>query len=108
MDRWLGKTFVLLLVLGIGIFYGITISKEGIEHIHGPLPDEALDDSAAVEAEVLPAASDQPSVQRMPAAVQSEPETLLMRLVHKLSGLLRLLADGLIRILVGLGEAVLS
>jgi hypothetical protein len=128
--RWLLAAFALL----FGVFYGVSVTREGIGHIYGPLEAAGPADDAAgghVRAEA-PERTDAPK----PALKRGQPgtsgglaageptdeyafaadewrrlpaeQTALSRIVGKTGDLLRILADGFIRLLVGLGEAVLS
>lgn len=108
----MGKLFLLLAVLGVGIFYGISLSKDGIEQIHGPLAyteaEPEPENHVTAEAMAEPHSTTKVATPGAESSYKSGSDSLIMRLLNKLGGLIRLLADGIIRILVSLGEAVLS
>ena len=113
VDRFMGKLFILLLVLGIGVFYGISISKSGIEQIHGPInQEEAVVDKPVAESELVQEVAEVKQVdERVVLSTQADipnSDTLLTRLFDAVGSLLQRLADGIIQLLVNLGEAVLS
>lgn len=116
---------LLFAVLVVGVFYGISITKEGIGRIHGPLDGEAAsDESPAQRAGPDPVRADGwaeaddgdlrqteeegTEKKRMAQRSKPAPETAISRLAGKAGELAGLLADGLIRLLVWLGDAVLS
>lgn len=117
VDKALGKLVLLLFVLGFGVFYGVSISKDGIGRVHGPIDPQQSEiaDEAGGEPEFQPAADEvtaQPEQPEQPAsefeAIRPVSESVLVRLIDKIGSLLNYLADRLIRFLVRLGEAVLS
>lgn len=116
---------LLVVVLVVGVFYGISITKEGIGRIHGPLdgaveaedaPDRWLEADAGDAGGRGPVAGAKDNGQEQPEGLETDPygkpasatDSALSRLAGKAGELARLLADGLIRLLVGLGDAVLS
>ena len=113
MDKLLGKLLLLMVVLGIGVFYGVGISKHGIEQVHGPIEEQeaaAEDEPSEDEAS---ASSQQGAVidERGTDLVSKElppPSSALGRIFDKIASLLGFIADGIIRFFVGIGEAVLS
>lgn len=127
MGRQAGRMLTLVFVLVLGVFYGISVSREGIGQVYGPLEFE---EAAAAEEERIGTAErddgfppwEEAAGSGAGEAVAAEPappdepalhggrtgETAMNRIAGKAGDLLRLLADGLIRLMVGLGEAVLS
>jgi hypothetical protein len=123
--RWLLAAFALL----FGVFYGVSVTREGIGHVYGPLEAAGFPDDAAAGGHVRAEAArpavkggisgaaggwtgDGPAGESMLDAEEwrrlPAEQTALSRIVGKTGDLLRILADGFIRLLVGLGEAVLS
>lgn len=121
MDKWLGKTGVLLFVLAFGVFYGIDTANRGIERVHGPLPDSAV---SSAEQRAEPAAAEELGVvmdhrERMNAlreqgdeqAAAPPPEVSLSpfsKILSWIGSALHALADRLIRLVVELGESLLT
>lgn len=108
MGKWAGKGLLLLFVLMLGVFYGISITQEGIEQIHGPIDQQEEKREKASE---LPAGKEmngQDLFRAEPVRHRPEGKTAISRIVGKAGDLLRLLADGLVRLAGKLGDAVLS
>ena len=112
VDNVVGKLLLLLVVLGIGVFFGVGISRDGMEQTQGL---DASEQQKKAEVTVdnikdemaVTAAADEAAASIVTRELPTS-ETFIMRLLGKLGSLLQLLAEGLIRLLVGLGEAVLS
>lgn len=123
MDRLLSKLLLLIIVLGIGIAYGISITRDGIESVNGPLGHTAgaaagMQAETSVheqaDAEREPAITDMDEVSRLPETgpqvnpVRPNSDSMLSRIFHKTGSLIHLVADHLIRFVIGIGEALLS
>ena len=120
MSRSGGKLLLFLFVLAFGIFYGISLTSDGIEEIHGPLGDvteSTIEDTNAADSpskhtmkttqEDIGTQNEQLSGAEI-KPVSPASHSLLTKLLDKLGSLLNLLADRLIRLIVKLGEAILS
>ena len=105
MDKSLWRLAVLLFVLGFGIFYGVSLSKHGIEQINGPIVETEADSTADVQQTPPPEA---PSEQATATTVQPPVNQGIFALFDKIGSLLNKLADGLVHLIVRLGEAILS
>lgn len=125
MDRWAGRVLLLVVVLIIGVFYGISITRDGIAGVYGPQdgatePGESYEwrsepesgqTGGAREDDGTYAGEDESGTQeegKTRRGRASKPDTAISRVAGKAGDLIRLLADGLIRLLVWLGDAVLS
>lgn len=122
MSRGGGKLLLLVGVLVFGVFYGISLSNSGIEEIYGPIGGEARGGIAAAAQDDAPSqAEDRQEAAEEEHGLHSEPissmniepvqpvsNSTLSLLLDKIGSLLNLLADHLIRLIVKLGEAVLS
>jgi len=125
MGRQAARLLLLSLALAFGVVYGVTVTREGLERVYGPLgfgaemPDEAAHIRAGaagrtpadgesgnrLDAEWRAPAEEAKQADREPDRTNLAPGA---RIAGKAGDLLRLLADGLIRLVVRLGEAVLS
>ncbi len=119
MANALGRLLLLAGVLAFGIFFGISLASSGIEQIHGPLtasstkPDTISEEQVEKEALEEPGHALNPQQRDALSASQIEPVrpvsgSLLSKIFDKLGSLLNLLADYFIRLIVKLGETVLS
>jgi hypothetical protein len=121
VSRGARKLLLLIGVLVFGVFYGISLSNSGIEEIYGPIEGEARAGVAAAEQDEAPFQAEDKQGAAEEKSLQSEPESnmniepiqpvsnsTLSLLLDKIGSLLNLLADHLIRLIVKLGEAVLS
>ncbi len=118
MGNALGRIILLLGVLVFGICYGITLSSSGIEQVYGPIDPDAATQSAGADDRAASTDSGQPDQETdeeqgmLPAQpitpVTPSSDSLFLKLLDKLGSLLNLLADYLIRLIVKLGETVLS
>lgn len=132
MDKWLAKAGLLLFVLAFGVFYGVDTANRGIERTYGPMADSA---PPLLEREGDPAARERLGVvmdhrERMSGLEQNGTQTeaqteepsgalssgaqyeisqsAFSRLLGWIGSLLHALADGLIRLVVDLGESLLT
>jgi hypothetical protein len=105
----------MLCILGFGVFYGVSLSKEGTEHIHGPFEQVNATDRGAAAQTVsnAPAPQEQkadPPEAASPPAERIRPanNSVIGTLLDGAASVLNRAADLLIRLFVKLGEAVLS
>lgn len=110
MGREAARLAALALVLLFGVFYGITVTRDGIGHVYGPLEERGAAEETRAggpEAMLSPDAALEGAAPAFRAERPGEPSAL-SRFARAAGDLLRLLADGLVRLFVRLGEAVLS
>jgi hypothetical protein len=109
VNSFLGRMLVFALVLALGIFIGVDQAEKGIHEIHGPFPSQpAVETVAVIEPGVKKESSSLNQVDTQIVVPKQVNESGLSRLFSKIGSLLHLLADHLIRFLVGIGESIFT
>lgn len=113
MDKLLGKLLLLAAVLGFGILYGVSMSSDGIERIRGPFGEPESEQvmegwSIAEYAGKMDPLDGRKETVTPAQPIHSVSDSLTAKLFDKIGSLLHMLAEQLIRLLVSIGEAILS
>ena len=120
MDKAFVNLIILVGVLAFGIFFGVDMASKGIEQVNGPIDPQQSSVNAQID-EIKQVVKDEQLVmehkERMNPSVADEQEainnrpthrSLLSRVFQKISLVLHIIADHLIRWIVNGIRAILS